>query len=943
MRKLNFFKTLLVAVGLCAGVNAWAVDIPTPVYFNDFSSSDGLTIVGSGEFIEDADSRFGKIYHNDPSLSKAVRTNYLQLPASVLTHSKTTQEMTIGFWVNVKDAAAYFYSPIFSAYASKSTGDNGTPMFVCQSRGLLQLNCWGWTDFLAAQNDKGANAESTSWLDDKSWHYYTVTLTSTTAKVYIDGAVVNSWTMDGTSDGQVIAGLFNGGAENALPYVCLGGNQAWGWNDPDPAYGFDDFVVYDVALSSEQIAKIMAGKLNNDITALPFNKTWTSGDTTSPFSGGSVKTGTNITALSVNNTTATAYFDSDTDTDGRQAYTLATDEEVTITLTAYHGWLSNGTSQGVKLLNSGGYTLAEYVYNVKDCNITDVKIGGSTASDFTAAYNCQSKFNDTKGANGFTNNPYVNTAGWNPTITFKVRSDGYVTLNISMSGKNIDNTYTGQLPAGWNVDIASIQAYALSNNDDRTLAINNLSITSAVAARADYTVKYVDNESNKIDQDVVYSGVIGTKPTLISADKANRYNAAGTLKYVYASDDASSKTIALDGSTVVTVMFTSLGKFDYSVTTSNGVTIDSGSLFEDETKVVSWSKYIEKDGDYYQATAPFQFTVTKDETSHEVSVTESQVTQFLETTSSNWASTGVENSNLSGGIAYRGLAMGATRTMLTVAETGVYSINYAVFSTNTGSGKEFDFSLYKNDASDESNLIETFSVNHSVNYVHTTGTRTIENILLLAGDEIIAKSGNTTCALDYIALAKTGDATVSKTISAAGYATYCSPYALDFSSVTGLTAYIAAKDGTKVKFTPVDNVPANTGVLLKGAEGNYSIPVIASSTTDVEDNILTGVLANTSIAVGDYGYVLMNVSNVVGFYKTDTTKGFTVGANTAYIKSDKGLSRMFISFDDDEMETTGINEVKTIKANNAIYNLKGMKVKTAQKGLYIINGKKVVK
>jgi len=185
--------------------------------------------------------------------------------------------------------------------------------------------------------------------------------------------------------------------------------------------------------------------------------------------------------------------------------------------------------------------------------------------------------------------------------------------------------------------------------------------------------------------------------------------------------------------------------------------------------------------------------------------------------------------------------------------------------------------------------------------------------------------------------------TVSKSISAAGYATYCSPYALDFSGVTGLTAYVAEKDGTKVKFTPVDNVPANTGVLLKGAEGNYSIPAIASSTTDVTDNILTGVLVNTSIAVGDYGYVLMNVSNVVGFYKTDITKGFTVGANTAYIKSDKGLSRMFIGFDDEDLETTGINEVKTMKGNNAIYNLKGMKVKTAQKGLYIINGKKVVK
>ena len=189
-------------------------------------------------------------------------------------------------------------------------------------------------------------------------------------------------------------------------------------------------------------------------------------------------------------------------------------------------------------------------------------------------------------------------------------------------------------------------------------------------------------------------------------------------------------------------------------------------------------------------------------------------------------------------------------------------------------------------------------------------------------------------------------ASISKTITAAGYATYCSPYPLNFAGVEGLTAYIAAKDGTKVKFTPVDNVPAGTGVLLKGAEGDYSIPVIASSTTDVENNILTGVLANTPIEIGDYGYVLMNVSNVVGFYKTDTTKGFTVGANTAYIKSDKGLSRMFIGFDDDEVETTGIsatlNENGKMINDKFIYNLNGQRVKNASKGLFIKNGKKFV-
>ena len=247
MKKLSTLKTMLAAALLAVGVgNVWADEQPTPVYFNDFSSTDGLTVVGNGIFEDDADARFGKVFHNDPTLTKAIRTNYLQLPADVLSHSTETKEMTIGFWVNVKNAADYWFTPIFTAYgAAPANNANTWPMFVCQSRGLLQVNCAGWCNFTAAQNDKAENYEGTFWLDDKAWHYYTATLTATKAVVYVDGEVLNSWTVSGEGDGNVVAGLFSNGAD--LKYICLGGNQAWDWNDLDPAYAFDDFAVYDKA------------------------------------------------------------------------------------------------------------------------------------------------------------------------------------------------------------------------------------------------------------------------------------------------------------------------------------------------------------------------------------------------------------------------------------------------------------------------------------------------------------------------------------------------------------------------------------------------------------------------------------------------------------------------------------------------------------------------
>ena len=136
--------------------------IPEPVYFNDFSSTDGLIQVGSGEFVSDVDPQFGKIYHNNPDNNQTPRTNYLKLPADVLTHSGTTKEMTIGFWVNAKTAIGYnfFHSPVFSAYASSTPGaDNGSPMFRCSAKGVMQLNDGrgNWSNFDNEQNDKDAN------------------------------------------------------------------------------------------------------------------------------------------------------------------------------------------------------------------------------------------------------------------------------------------------------------------------------------------------------------------------------------------------------------------------------------------------------------------------------------------------------------------------------------------------------------------------------------------------------------------------------------------------------------------------------------------------------------------------------------------------------------------------------------------------------------------
>ena len=176
---------------------------------------------------------------------------------------------------------------------------------------------------------------------------------------------------------------------------------------------------------------------------------------------------------------------------------------------------------------------------------------------------------------------------------------------------------------------------------------------------------------------------------------------------------------------------------------------------------------------------------------------------------------------------------------------------------------------------------------------------------------------------------------IKKEISEAGYATYYSSYGLDFAAA-GLEAYIAKLNGTTVKFEKVDNAPDHTGVLLKGAKGTYKLPVIVS-TTDVTDNAFNGVLEDTKVAGGIF--VLMNGGQGVGFYKTGGE--FTVGAHTAYLPALVSSARDFIGFGDDT--TTGIDAMDNGKLTmDNVYNLNGQRVVAPAKGLYIVNGKKVI-
>ena len=107
----------------------------------------------------------------------------------------------------------------------------------------------------------------------------------------------------------------------------------------------------------------------------------------------------------------------------------------------------------------------------------------------------------------------------------------------------------------------------------------------------------------------------------------------------------------------------------------------------------------------------------------------------------------------------------------------------------------------------------------------------------------------------------------------------------------------------------------------------------------VTSGALTGVYTETVVPSGSY--ILYNKDGNVGFYKVDGSTN-KVAANRAYLTADgAGVRALTIDFSGEE---TGVNAIDNgqLTMGNAVYDLQGRRVSRPTKGLYIMNGKKVV-
>ena len=185
-------------------------------------------------------------------------------------------------------------------------------------------------------------------------------------------------------------------------------------------------------------------------------------------------------------------------------------------------------------------------------------------------------------------------------------------------------------------------------------------------------------------------------------------------------------------------------------------------------------------------------------------------------------------------------------------------------------------------------------------------------------------------------------------VGAKGYATYCNAdRALDFTKKSIKAYTVKSDDGSALTLTQVNKIAKNTPVLLYSTTNSDSqnIPVISTeeSTDDVTGNkLVPGDGETYTWTDDDKYYILYTGGDNPGFYKANNS---TVAVGKAYLDL-TGLpatAREFFGFTDDE--TTGINAVENgnVEAKaTVIYNMNGQRVANPTKGLYIVNGKKVI-
>ncbi len=243
-------------------------------------------------------------------------------------------------------------------------------------------------------------------------------------------------------------------------------------------------------------------------------------------------------------------------------------------------------------------------------------------------------------------------------------------------------------------------------------------------------------------------------------------------------------------------------------------------------------------------------------------------------------------------------------------------------------------------------VIATLSVTASSTF--TSGTATIKDILVnYEGEE-----GTSYWCDDNTFLVNGGATSGSFSISSVGAATYYDSRAYTMPDGVVGSIVTGVSDGTVTEnqlYTAGNVVPAGTGLIVRGAEASYTFNYAtdASTATPATGNLLKGSDAAAMTTDGDVYYMLSLADGssdpaTLGFYygKTDGA-AFLNDAHRAYLPLTTAQAAAARFLLDPTGGTTGITTARQT-ASGQTYDLQGRRVSRPDRGLYIVEGKKML-
>lgn len=461
--------------------------------------------------------------------------------------------------------------------------------------------------------------------------------------------------------------------------------------------------------------------------------------------------------------------------------------------------------------------------------------------------------------------------------------------------------------------------------------------TVSASSTTKYTIKYVDASGKDIKEAQEYDGIIGQNFTASTEDMAAVYTS--DKKYIYESGNETKVAVKEAASNIITLKFREAAKYKYTVKNNINDYAVSGTAFEGDNAKVAFSQYILKDGVLYETNKiddnrkqfNWTFAVNEDNTVKTINYTKTTINNVAYYS---------EGENIEG------------LTIINSGNSAVRSSNSAsayakdadvVFTTLPAGKYKLTSVVYKGSSS---NATFSYKAGEKVIFTHTatninSDTKTSEEFTLNESTPIsLVKGGNDKQGIDFIYIQRTGDATETVLVSKAGYATYATKYNVEVpndENVKVMTVTVNEGNSTiTLHEIPAKTViPANTGILVKAA-GNCDFVVTSDEGKKLENNSL--IAATTDVTSdGATFFALTKMDTKVGF--AVVKEDVKIPAGKAYLKVPAATTAKFFSLDG---EATGINSVKTAKADGAYYTLEGVKTTKPVKGLYIHNGKKIV-